>query len=186
MFGRESEDFVSEWKEKIKKVQKRIITEDDAQVFDQMRDLRVLQALAVSEYEDSLVIVEEDEANPQNYCTLDNGFIHLSFTSKDSEKFKKMVAMHEASHLSITPLIDTLNGSDQKFVRENKTLINILEDMRVNRYLCLKYPGMPRYFDSELEESGNTFTMITMGDLIGKDITDPNAIMPQFLPFFLF
>lgn len=178
----DEKSFQDFWKKNMAKVKSgRIITEADRPIFNQIRSLRVLQALAMSEADNALVVLKENEANPRNYCTPDNGYIHASFGRKDPEKYKKMVIMHESGHLTVTPITNELPSEDSHFVREHKQLVNILEDVRVNRYLCLKYPGITRYFDSELSDSDNPFLNLCLGDLIGeKDLTDMDV---SFLPF---
>lgn len=176
----QEKEFSSWWKKSVKN-----FVPVRTQLFEQRRGPRVLQSLAVSEYEKSLVItrmgVDKDEA--LNYSQPDTGYIYLNFTYDDTENFKKMVAMHEASHLTLTPNSKEMTPDVLEFVQSYRLLINLLEDVRCNRYLCLKYPGMLRYFEAELSTENHQLMTLSIGDLVGQELAD-NEIPKGFEPFF--
>jgi hypothetical protein len=176
----QEKEFSSWWKKSVKN-----FVPVRTQLFEQRRGPRVLQSLAVSEYEKSLVItrmgVDKDEA--LNYSQPGTGYIYLNFTDNDTENFKKMVAMHEASHLTLTPGPNELTSDVLDFVQSYKLLVNLLEDVRCNRYLCLKYPGMLRYFEAELATENHQIMTLSIGDLVGKELSD-DEVPDGFEPFF--
>lgn len=131
--------------------------------FSYDRDETALEGLARSENPQARVRIKSGGLSSSNLVT---GLIELSPKDLTTERFKKIVTLHEAAHLSISPFYKTLSEKDQVFFENNHMLINILEDVRVNRYLCLGNDGIGRYFKEELESCWNGVFEVIIGDLI--------------------
>lgn len=159
------------WKNKTERFNTVSINQINKPLFQSRRGARELQALCYSENRDSLVILKENVTNPKNFTDIITGYIYLNFTRNDSKRFRKIVAMHEASHLSITPSPDQLSNEDAEFMLKYPKLMNVLEDCRVNRYLTIKYPGMGRYFREEFVKTDSDFIGVAIGDLIQMEPT---------------
>lgn len=153
-----------------------------APILRQRRDSHILQTLASSEFYDATVVCRMgvDPKEAVNYSIPGTNYVYLNFLKTDTERYKKIVVLHEACHLSRTPSVEELLPEDGVFVKNNKLLVNVLEDVRINRYICLKYPGMTRYFDSELGDTQSEFIGLSIGDLVGKELTDVDKTLKIF------
>ena len=149
----------------------------------QERTLKVVQGLISLECDEATVDIEDVKCSIEkpSFADVKNKKILLRFEEGETERFKKIVAMHEASHLSQTPDPTDLTWEDQSFIANNKILINILEDSRVNRYLSLKYKSLIRYFASEIEDTDNFLLSASLGDLLNIPVNPVINPEIQFL-----
>lgn len=137
-----------------------------APLFKIERGFRELQALALSENDGAIVQLNPSSGQGQNRSNVKTGEIELTFAPSDSDRLKKIITMHEAAHLTITPITEELPRADKAFVEKKQKLVNFIEDTRINRYIVFKYRGIARYFESELKEENNPFVDMSVGDLI--------------------
>lgn len=93
---------------------------------------------------------------------LKTGNCRLPF-NKYGENEKKLATLHATSHLSITPPDNKLSSEEKAIIKRNKEVANLLEDVRVNRYICFKYPGMLRYM-TEIKQK--MLVDLCVGDLM--------------------
>lgn len=135
------------------------------------RDYKSLQMLALSENERSMIALESHKVGTSG-ANLKTGAIYLALGGVTND-FKKIVTMHEAGHLSITPQMEEMTKEDRKVLKEHHLLVNAVEDVRVNRYLCLKYDGLLRYFKEELTNEKDFSMQLCVGDLIGDEVEYP-------------
>lgn len=131
-------------------------------MFTRPRDLWDLMKMAFAE--NTKVTLKEGEYG----VDVKSGNCRLPLnTYNDNEK--KIATLHAVSHVSITPAKDDLKEDERKLLEENKQFAEILEDVRINRYICYKYPGMLRYMPEIKQE---TLVDLCVGDLAKKEIDE--------------
>lgn len=135
-------------------------------LLDYERDVLDMTKLALSE---NPICRLED--SPNYGIDLNRGTISLPLKWYTSAQ-RKSATLHAAAHVSITPSPDDLNTEETNLYDKGQQVADLIEDVRVNRYLCYKYPGVMRYIK---EDEQKIMTDMALGDF-DEEVQLPDEI----------
>jgi len=129
-----------------------------------MRDLTLLSKLLA---EEDIHVVHRNQSTAM-FDVL-NRELSLPIWKDMSKNVQELMTLHEVGHALWTPLEMMKKVKDEKI---DHSVVNVLEDVRIEKAVQLKYKGAVRIFDKGYQEliNGNFF------ETVGKEIENYNLI----------
>jgi hypothetical protein len=116
------------------------------ETYDYDREYIDMIKLALSENEECKI-----ENGPKYHLDLDRNLVTLPLRWYTSAQ-RKSATLHASAHMTITPKGSELNKEEKQSYFRTRQIADLVEDIRVNRYLCYKYPGLLRYIKEDKQE----------------------------------